>query len=134
MENNSKEKKEQKVSWNLSESLIQEIGDLLKEASRTYIQNHFDKTFSILKAVRMRIIDRLKDDELKIFVDMENKMYLLSKLKNNREDFGAQSLENLKYSYEFWKLLDDYNNMLLKTMRKYGYLIQAKEDKTRLQI
>ena len=132
--NNQNNNKEQKVSWNLAEALIQELGDLLKEASKNYIRNDFDKSFGILKAIRMRVVDRLKDEELEMFIGMENQMYLLSKQKKAKGDFGVQSRENLESSYRFWRMLDDYNNKLLRTMRKYGYLMESKGDRTKLKI
>lgn len=124
----------EKVSWNLAEALIEELGDLLKQASRNYVQNNFDKVFSILKAIRMRIVDRLTDEELKMFIDMEDNLYILSNKKKQTGDFGKPNKETIESGYKFWKTLDNYNNTLLKTMRKYGYLIGAKQDKTQLSI
>ena len=126
--------KKNKVSWNLAEQLIQELGDLLKEASYYYTRKDFDRAFGILQAIRMRIVDRLTDDELDKLVCKETQLYLLGKQKTKKGDFQQPTTKSIESAYQFWKGLDEYNTILLRVMRKYGYLMGSKTDKTVLNI
>lgn len=122
----------EKVSWNLSQALIMELGNLLRRASDYYIRANYQLALNSLQAVRQRIIQSLDPTERK---DLRNQEVELQKL------IYGESQENtgFKVTSKFYKIraelqhkFEDYNEALMDLLEKYGYLINKKEDQTNL--
>lgn len=121
----------EEVSWNLSQILISEIGNLLNNASHNYVKRNYAKTFDYLKAVKMRIVAYLSEAEIKNLCILEEKAY---KYMEVRKPHGFKPItpEQSKNNFLLWKLLDEYNTTLFILLRKYGLLIPMKEDTSKL--
>ena len=121
----------EKVAWNLSISLLQEIGNLLKQSSSMVVNRKPAKSFECLLGVRLRVIQSLKDDERTELFNMEKKIkqYIIltrEEIEDTRPDVYNKALRLL------YDELDKYNTLLMDLLNKYGYLLQKKEDITRM--
>ena len=119
----------EKVGWNLAQGILQEISNLLQGASRNYIDSNYIKAFSYLRAVRMRVPE-LKEDELKIAIDKENQFAMLSYQAQGKG--FTYSKNATEASLLIYRLYGKYNDLILGYLKKYGYLIPPKEDRTNL--
>jgi len=119
------------VSWNLSQLFINEIGNLLNEASRNYVNRNYSKSFDDLKAVSMRVVAYLNEEEIEKLDKLEKNFYKNSNntIKNGFEKPTIKILKALKLQLYYYT---EYNNCLLKLLRKYGLLIPLKEDTTEM--
>lgn len=113
----TEEPREEQVAWNLSSSLIMEIANLLQRSSNNYLTGNITKAFWSLKAIKLRIIQSLNLDERKEFKKLEEKMI------NARSE---QSDSNISLHFE------EYNELLMDKLEKYGYTISKKEDMTKM--
>lgn len=125
----------EQVSWTLSLQLIQQLGSLLQQATNYYLKGDIENAFFRLKAVRMRIIqnlkEKVKDNErgrcLKLEIDfVKNKLGLINKLEHPDKHSKARQ--------EQMRLYEDYNTLIMDLLDKYGYLIRKREDNTRISI
>ncbi len=128
------EKRHDVVSWNLSALLIQEIAGLLSKASTSYIAGKNEASFETLKAVKMRCIQSLNKDER-------------AELKKIEETFSKESIKLIglqafdpntsktksQVNYYLRNTLNEYNEVLMDMLHKYGYLIEAKKDATKMK-
>jgi len=128
-----------KVAWNLSEGLIRQIDLLLQASSVNYVGGKFATFFENLKAVRMKIIQSLTPGERQQFKTLETETYsyldVLASLRDPRAGFENPAKIRAWYIESKPKLilaLDKYNDLLMDTLDKYGYLIPPKEDKTKM--
>lgn len=122
---------EKQVGWNLASGIIQEINHHLQNASNNYVKGQYGKAFDFLKAVAMRICSNLEEDELKELQELENKLHLLRLSAKDKTGFKVP-LKSKQASYELWKSLDQYNFKLMVYLKKYGYLIPPKKDKSQM--
>ena len=104
-----------KVSWNISQGLLIDISNTLAHANNYYLRGNTSKWFYYLKAVKMRVIQSLKPDERKEFSSKESKITNSNPLKDN------VSL-----------LIEEYNELLMDKLNKYGYLIRPELDSTKM--
>jgi len=132
----------EKVSWNLSQALIFEISNMLKLSSTNYILMNFEKSFTALKCVKMRIIANLNEDEIMEFVTLEKNCKIglikqkVTKFKESNQfgcpytedDFNAA--KNIKVNLV--DAIDEYNEKIMIALKKYGFLIPAKKDSTQM--
>jgi hypothetical protein len=110
-----------KSAWNLSIALLYEMQNLLQAASNNYLAGRIDMWFFNLKAVKMRIIADLDEDER-------------LKLKKLEVDI-AIALENWrlkKGSAAAVEQIENYNEQLFDLMEKYGLLLKKARDTTRI--
>lgn len=124
---------ENKVSWNLSESLIKEIGALLQQASAYYADRYFGKCFDCLVSVKNRAIQSFSEEERTAFTAAEAELVLYLKAYNHQELMQVNPQLWNKTNNLAYKKLNKYNAMLMDGLNKYGYLIKLQEDRTRLQ-
>ena len=110
-----------KSAWNLSQGLLFEIQTLLVEANSNYLSGHIDKWFFNLKAVKMRII---------------------ANLNQNERDEAKKLEEQISIDLENWRLrrsakpavegIEKYNELLFDYMEVYGLLLKKERDTTRI--
>jgi hypothetical protein len=120
----------EKVSWNLSMGIINEITYALQGASRYYIAGNPAKALYYLQTVRMRISANLDEEE-------NNKLRLIEKdfMENIRKSSyrGFEQTEKQRQSFvKVCIIYTYYNDLIMSYLKKYGYLIPPKEDNTRL--
>lgn len=119
------------VSWNLSEAIIREIAEHLSKANSYHIQHIYDKQFDCLHSVKMRIIQRLDMYEINVLDNMEDIIYFNIHLINKKKSgFERDSEIHISNKYQLWKNVEKYNNLIMSALKKYGYDIPSKEDKT----
>lgn len=126
MEENTSEK----VSWNLSQGIINEISYLLQGASRYYISGNISKALFYLQSVRMRISSNLTKEEIEGLREIE-KEFMININKTitkgfEKTDKQREGFVNVCITYT------KYNDLVMSYLGKYGYLIPPKEDNTRL--
>jgi len=112
----NEEKNSEQVSWNLSQALINEISSLLLQSNTQYLQGKIDQAFFSLKAIKLRIIQNLSEEECQAFRKLENLSFL--KLEKATEQ---QKLFLIGRNYE------NYNNLVMRSLQKYGFLIPFKQ-------
>lgn len=128
----SDEPRVEESSWNLAQWLIMELADLLKRANNFYIKRQFKEAFFCMHAIRYRISANLLEEEMQQLQSLEeqiNKEIILSKPADGFNNFTQ---ENYAAINRLTKLYGTYNDNIMKSLKKYGYLIPPKEDKTNL--
>lgn len=121
--------KDEKVGWNLAQSIIQEIGDLLASASRCYVRVDFDGMMKNLIAIRLRLV--LKEDEIEKLQNIE-KGFWVAYNKSTTNQFKNITKEQIKALNESHTKAKQYSDILMALLKEYGYLIPPKEDTTKL--
>ena len=131
-----------KVDWNLSGSIISQIGELLDRASISLVRDNYYVGFQNLKAVRKIIVFKLDSVERERMKKLEWILHKRLRAKN--------TLMRLKNSYEINQeknnnpsrirslisissrptsyLLEIYYERLMDLLDKYGFTIGIKED------
>ena len=128
----TKKEEIERVSWNLRQLLIYDIGDLLRSASVQYVKRNYAKVFDYLKAAKMRVVAYLNAEEIQKLADMEIKAYgYINATKPT--GFNTLSEDTKKNQKDLWLILDSYNNLLFSLLKKYGLLIPIQEDLTKLK-
>ena len=120
------------VSWNLSQSIIQEMSNLFQRADDNYINRNYSKAFECYRTIKQRAIQSFNPEERKKFQAIEEEILLSlsassdENIKNNHPALFRKAINNI------FKKLDEYNTLLMDTLNKYNYLIPPKKDRTKL--
>lgn len=117
-ENESGKDIKSKVAWNLSEAVTVELGELLKEASRTYFTGRLHNWYIILRAIKMRITPKLTKDERQDLLNLEFKIKLCRTNRKLRKRLGY--------------FIERYNEMILDLLEDKGFYPQDKEDRSKI--
>ena len=104
----------QQVSWNLSQSIIMEIGNLLQRANTYYLSGHLDQWFFSLKAIKMRFIQSLEPKEREE----------LAELELNIISMGSFKLAMIQ--------VENYNERIMDLLQRYGYAMKLRDDLTNI--
>ena len=116
------------VGWNLSQGIINEITYLLQGATRYYIAGNIPKALYYLQGVRMRISPHLDEKEMGEMRRIE-KDFMANIHKASTKGFART--DNQKGAYVSVCIIYTlYNDLLMGHLKKYGYLIPKKEDRT----
>ena len=115
-----------KVSWNLSMPLLQQIGNNLQDSNNNFLNGRIEKAFFCLKVIRMRIIHSLNKDERKLCADIEKRF------KRNPHSNINQKSKYYDFKNEQYTLYDDFNTLIMDLLEKYGYTIKEQEDNTNI--
>lgn len=124
------EHKLDKIDWNLSALIAEELGGLLSKATTNYLNGDLSNMFYCLKAIKMRVIQNIKLEERKILFEKEkeiDKQILNLKFinkKNKKEILIAQS--NLA------RTIEEYNELVLDLLDKYEFLFKKQSDHKRM--
>jgi len=125
----------EQVSWTLSLALINHLASLLQQATNYYLAGDIEKAFFRLKAVRMRIIQNLKDTdkhpERKKCIDKEIEF---AKKKINKKLLTDNPGDYLKAKQDQMRTYEEYNTLIMDLLEKYGYLIKKREDRTSIVV
>lgn len=120
-----------KVGWNLSQSLIQEIGSFLRGANILFVRGNYQAALSNLMAVKMRIIQGLDKTERDDFSKKEQEIITITNNISSLHSWSKNYNELLiLLRPKIWELYNNYNALLMDTLEKLGYTIQAKKDTT----
>lgn len=105
------------LAWNLSQGLVMEISQLLVQANTYYTKAEYDKAFSIMRAIKLRFIQNLSQEER---IRLTRKEIEFLKAKKTR------SVSKMGWNYE------EYNIAIMDLLEKYGFLISKKSDATKI--
>lgn len=122
----------EQVSWNLSEALIQQLGGLLQQASVYYVDRRYPRCFDCLKAIKLRVIQSLSEEERNNFITKEEDIMLRNNLDSNEKLIQKEYPKWLDNRKKLVMAIDSYNTLLMDTLQKYGYLIKKQEDVKRM--
>ena len=110
--------------------IINEITYALQGASRYYIAGNPAKALYYLQTVRMRISANLDEEENNELRKIEKK-FMEDIRKASYRGF-EQTEKQKEYFVQVCITYTYYNDLVMKYLKKYGYLIPPKEDNTRL--
>lgn len=130
----------EQVAWNLAAALLQSLQQNLDKASDNYLKENLKEAFYCLKAVKMRVIQNINDEEEEGLIVLENKLQpainavrILKQRKQSFQSIDSKEQETLsKIVFDGWNTYEEYNNTLMKILEKYGYLIGKKEDASQI--
>mgnify|MGYP001205018716 CR=1 FL=1 len=132
---------QQALEWNLASNFINEIAYLLMGASNSAIEGNAIQEYKFLRQIRARIVPIINSDEFSMCCQLEkfisNGIYLLDSF--NFSNISAVEKENKEFlknrselrSFSVNKLCE-YNDYLLKLLKKYGLFIPTKRDRTKI--
>lgn len=123
--------KTEQVAWNLSIELLREIGGLLNKASSFMLMRQPAKSFEALYCVRGRVIQSLTKEERDALDKMEEKIRSYIILNTEEIEESSPKLWG-KVNKLLYSSINEYNISLMDMLNKYGYLLQKKEDTTKM--
>jgi hypothetical protein len=107
--------------------MLEELGSKLKAASDAYLKKELEICFLNLKGIRNRIGSDMSDKEKESLKILEPIIILLiNRDKGLRKNNPLKS----KLRYTILQKIDEYNDLIMFFLKKYGYLIPRKEDHT----
>ena len=126
----------EKVAWNLSGGLIDHMVYLVTTASRFYINRDTEEAYRTLKVIRLLVIPSLKKEEREKLKSLELKVQsIITKLNTTTpRGFEKPKKEHLESRSHLLIAYEEYFEELMDKLNKYGYLIQKKDDMTKLGI
>lgn len=124
----------EQVSWNLSQMLIVSIHSLLTKGSTNALAGDFRKSFNCFKEIRILIYPHLNEVELKKLKDIEDNFSSLMNIANKTapNSFKDESPEYLKARSGLSKSLDEYREMTMSLLDKYGFGVGRKQDASKM--
>ena len=128
----------ERVAWNLSQAIIAELQKLLTASSVAYLKKDFPKMFSCLKAVKLRVISNLDKAERETLKSMEGIIeknmgvfdFLSTELLFDHDELTVKKARS--QAMRLIKKIEDYNEIVMDLLEKYGFLISKSDDKTNL--
>ena len=124
------EEKIEQAGWNLAQHIIIELSKSLNGATENYISGHYSKAFSFLRGVRMRISPSLTPDEKDSLIKKEKELFKYTNSAKT-DSFNSTSEQKIAFAKVFL-LYGEYNDLIMDNLKRYGFLIPPKEDKTKL--
>jgi len=124
-----------KAAWNTSESLIGEIGRLRTLCDNQYIKGQIKSATRTLLAIKMCVVHNFNSEELKEINKLRKELiqrqiiidsYDMSGFNKIPNDDYVKKKAELDYYYEL------LNDKIQELLGKYGYLIDKREDRTKL--
>lgn len=131
----------EEVAWNMDSDHLMQISNLLNQADSHYLDCNFQKCALTLKGVKLQIIQNLNPEERVKLKRKEEQIHLHISIQNiaNREfskELSRSLLEKINKikTYCFPKIIEDYREMLMDLLAKYGFLSNKKRNRTRLNM
>lgn len=122
----------EQVSWNLSQMLIIQIGNLLSEASKYFIMGSISDAFVRIQSIRMLISHDLSEEELSSLLDLENK-YGGQIINGGNLNKGFKTDDRkLKVFTDGRTYFIQYHGKVMNSLKKHGYSIPPKQDSSKM--
>lgn len=126
----------QEVAWHMSQALSMEISNLMAQAVRAMVNGNLNRAFHITRSIKFRFVQELKSDERTELKELEE---IIAKNLSSYNDlqnkgFNKPDDESNKTAEEVWLKFEDYNEMIMDLLNKYGYLMKKKADSSGLGI
>ena len=103
-----------------------QISILLTNADTGFVAGSLGIGMRNLKAVRLKISSNLDEKERKELDEEEQKFWKSFNITKTK-GFDVPSTKNLAGAYDKYS---EYNDLLMKYLKKYGFMIPNKTDKT----
>lgn len=117
------------VAWNLASMITLQIGGLLSNADQFFVNRSFGNAMSNLKAVRLKISSNISVKEMNELDKKEGNFWF----SFNRSKIKTSDNHDLKkFRSNSYVLYCQYNDLLMGYLKKYGFLIPNKKDKTNM--
>lgn len=120
-------------SWNLTMSLILDIGNYLRNAGESFMRGNMDKYFWNLNLIKRRIHPFLSNEEKRELNALELDISQTLGLSRNERTLSEKFKERLSEQLQLLPTnLSKYDGMIMDCLNKYKLLIPPKEDNTRI--
>jgi hypothetical protein len=135
--NNKKEEVDQSA-WNLSQHIINQIGNLLVTASTKFRRGDIQNSYWDTEEIRILIHDDLDDEEIKKLKEYEQRicrLYSVTKknIITNREDIGEDTKrEIMSAKHQHYVEVKEYRMYIMELLGKYGYSVSKKENAAKM--
>lgn len=134
MEDTRKMSETEQVSWNLAEQIILQIGNLMQQATVTFLKGNISACFFHYKEIKLLVFADLNDEERERLIKLEkefnsNSVYLNQELlgRLNKEVYHKIQSKIIEGIEKANSSLQEYRETLVKLLSKYGYHISKKE-------
>lgn len=111
-----------KSSWNMAGGLSEQINTLLTSANDNYIKGNLHEAWKRMKAVYLRIIQLLSEEQETDITNLSNQVCALTLVDNDPKKRALAS-----------KLYDKLNGKIMKVLQDKGLLLQGQKDATRMK-
>jgi hypothetical protein len=127
---------DKKVSWNASQGLISEISNRRSYANTFFINGDMKKALKTLISIKDSVIQSLSPDERNFLSQMELKFNKVSFFltRSSSYSFNKKTREGYLFAKELaTTIYSQYNEKLMDSLNKYGYLIGEQSDSSRMK-
>ncbi len=136
------EKKQEEVAWNLSQQIMMILGNLRGQANYHFLSGNVAQACKVLQAIRMTIIQNLNKEEREQFSKIEKELSGLGIVSrfHNADEIEYATMDHKQAvrltkkwvvdSLKMQELYEKYNTMIMDCLEKYGYLVKKADDLT----
>jgi len=126
---------EEQSAWNLSQSLIMQIGETIRRASSKWINGHHRDSYFMWQEIKIFIWTDLNDKEKERLKNIEGSVAHMERkfklaVREGAEDKIKPDLNSLRN--KILGLIMSYRLAIMEMLGKYGYLIGRKLDSKRI--
>ena len=125
-------KKNFESSWNLSEHLIDDIAATLHAARVSFRSGEMDSYYWDFYMIRKTLEAFMEEDELKKSIILENEIESLIKVFKDKPITNEDKIKICNIIKVVNKNLKEYDGMVMNLLRKYGFLVPPKKNRTKL--
>lgn len=133
------EKNVEQSAWNLSQQIINQIGFLLQSASIKFRNGDFQNSYWDTEEVRTLIYNDLSEEENKKLSEWEIKICKYHSVASSlariheRDRLPLEQYKRMKSEeHMHYAEVKKYRMYIMKLLGKYGYLVQKKEDSSKM--
>ena len=127
----------EQVSWNLSQQIIMQIGNLMSTASSDYLKGDYPSCFHKFREIRVLIGNDVSKEELAKLKEVEERIisyipYTNPTIKNKYHNKGNLINYVNRQNNDAVYVLFTYRELIIELLGKYGYHIAKKEETARM--
>jgi len=127
----SMQSESEKVSWNLSEILIKQIGNLLAQANSNFIAGRIGNAFTIMQTIRLLIHHDLGEKEVKKILKSEEEATSMINNTDMYKGFNVDEGKKILFFDGRAKYVL-YHNLVMSCLKEHGYSIPPKAETHRI--
>lgn len=125
-----------KVSWNVSQGIINEISNRRSFANTFFIEGEIRKAINTLISIKQSVIQSFTEDERTNLFNIEEKFNKCAGMlsSSSANSFNKKTRESHKLAKDLaTKIYSEYNDKLMDLLENYGYLIAEQTDATQMK-
>ncbi len=124
-----------KVSWNVSQGIINEIAHRRSYANTFFVNGDIKKAFNTLISIKQSVIQSFSAEQRTSLEEIEKKFNrcsgFLSRASSN--SFNKEIRESFQLAKSLaTKIYSKYNDALMDLLNSYGYLIGEQTDSSKM--